>query len=445
MSSSSDVRLNVTPSQCLYNCPFKLIASGLQPGQPYTIVARSRFDDADPGYQCHAHFVADDCGVIDLDTAASQGGCYKGVDRMALAIRMQSLSQDRDEAKRSFHQRRYENPLKSIKISFTLHSGHIEPSTLPMFLINQQTPHIEALANQQQQQQQSPLATASVKRLIKSKDVNRFEVRRGRVRGILFLPKTDTVLPGIIDIAGIPYPGEVYDMSASMLAAQGYVTLALAYCNFDDLPKGINLDLEYFIEAVEWLHSLPQVKKGGIIVHSSCVGSIIAMHLAVHSPLVRAVIAINSGSYIFDGTMTYAGNNLDVNMRSERTIVNGVSHHRLPPKEELVIPIEKSHSSIPFLFIVGEEDSLTPPEHTTLLVSRLEKAGRGDKVKVVRYPGVGHVIKPPFTPAKATVSPKGPGLLVYFGGDPEAYYKYSEAIWKEIIAFIAQSTLVNKL
>ncbi len=181
---------------------------------------------------------------VDLDIAASQEGSYIGVDPMGLVLCMKSLLDDPDYEKCAFHQRRYENPLKSIKIQFALYSDHIDSLKVSC----------------------EPLATESVKRVLKSKDVNRFEVRQGRIRGVLFVPKRDTVLPGVVDIGGVPYPGEVYDIPASLIASHGYVTLALAYCDFDNLPSRSDTDFEYFLEALEWFHSLPQVKKYGLVI-----------------------------------------------------------------------------------------------------------------------------------------------------------------------------------
>ena len=62
------------------------------------------------------------------------------------------------------------------------------------------------------------------------------------------------------------------DLRASVLAMHGYVTFALAYANYKDLPDDHHLELEYFLEAVEYLHAPPSVVKEEVIVlgHSNC-------------------------------------------------------------------------------------------------------------------------------------------------------------------------------
>ena len=64
--------------------------------------------------------------------------------------------------------------------------------------------------------------------------------------------------PGIVDLFGAG--GGLPEYRASLLAGKGFAVMALAYYNYEDLPKGMeNLHLEYFEEAVNYLLSHPQV------------------------------------------------------------------------------------------------------------------------------------------------------------------------------------------
>ena len=64
--------------------------------------------------------------------------------------------------------------------------------------------------------------------------------------------------PGIVDILGAG--GGLLEYRASLLAGKGFAVMALAYYNYEDLPKGLeNLHLEYFEEAVNYLLNHPQV------------------------------------------------------------------------------------------------------------------------------------------------------------------------------------------
>ena len=40
--------------------------------------------------------------------------------------------------------------------------------------------------------------------------------------------------------------GGLREYRAALLASRGFAALALAYCDYDDLPTGMTLDLDYF-------------------------------------------------------------------------------------------------------------------------------------------------------------------------------------------------------
>lgn len=64
--------------------------------------------------------------------------------------------------------------------------------------------------------------------------------------------------PGIVDIYGVG--SGLLEYRASLLAGKGFAVMALAYHNYEDLPKGLEiLHLEYFEEAVNYLLDHPQV------------------------------------------------------------------------------------------------------------------------------------------------------------------------------------------
>lgn len=64
--------------------------------------------------------------------------------------------------------------------------------------------------------------------------------------------------PGLIDLYGTG--GGLVEYRASLLASRGFVTLALAYLAFEDIPAIPDiLELDYFGEAVEFLRKQQQV------------------------------------------------------------------------------------------------------------------------------------------------------------------------------------------
>lgn len=65
--------------------------------------------------------------------------------------------------------------------------------------------------------------------------------------------------PGIIDLFGVG--GGLLEYRASLLAGKGFAVMALAYYNYDDLPKTMEtMRIEYFEEAVNYLRGHPEVR-----------------------------------------------------------------------------------------------------------------------------------------------------------------------------------------
>lgn len=112
-------------------------------------------------------------------------------------------------------------------------------------------------------------------------------------------------LPAIIDLYGTR--GGLNEIRASLLASHGFVTLALAYFNFKDLPTSFtDLELEYFgvsrrrqvprmifspdsgslQEAIQMLLAHPQVLTEGVGVMGTSFGAELALLMASYFPQV---------------------------------------------------------------------------------------------------------------------------------------------------------------
>ena len=106
------------------------------------------------------------------------------------------------------------------------------------------------------------LASESCERWFLAPSVKRISVRHGRLRGTMFIPEGIKIsidiniiisldfylgegpFPGVIDLYGTG--GGLNECRAALLASKGFVTFALAFFNHEDLPKGIELEMEYF-------------------------------------------------------------------------------------------------------------------------------------------------------------------------------------------------------
>ena len=92
--------------------------------------------------------------------------------------------------------------------------------------------------------------------------------------------------------------GGLQEARASLLVSHDYVTLALAFYSFDDLPRTLEVELEYFVEAIKFVSSLPYVRKSGIGISALCYGGLLAMHLAMICPQIKAVVSIYGTSFL---------------------------------------------------------------------------------------------------------------------------------------------------
>lgn len=69
--------ITVLPRSGLADQPLDIRVTGLEPREPITMAAS--MDDGKSQFISHAYFKADPSGVVDLRTAKSFGGCYKGL------------------------------------------------------------------------------------------------------------------------------------------------------------------------------------------------------------------------------------------------------------------------------------------------------------------------------------------------------------------------------
>ncbi|XP_078364280.1 bile acid-CoA:amino acid N-acyltransferase-like [Oculina patagonica] len=98
---------------------------------------------------------------------------------------------------------------------------------------------------------------------------------------------------GVIDMLG--GPGGLVEFKASLLASRGFAALALAYMDYEDLPRNqLAMDMEYFEEAANWLSNHPKVLPHGIGVHASSYGALMALLMAsLQLNAVKAIVAIS--------------------------------------------------------------------------------------------------------------------------------------------------------
>ncbi|XP_075470438.1 acyl-coenzyme A thioesterase 1-like isoform X2 [Ascaphus truei] len=409
-SRCMSVSLQASPGGCLWDEPLRVTVSGLSAGQEVTLRAAVT-DEGGETFTSLGRYRAGSRGELELSRSpALQGGSFCGVEPEGPLWSLQPRTPFRRLLRRDV-----QTPLR---LELALYQDHEPPGRL--------------------------LATAAQERSFMREGVTRSPVREGRVRGSLFLPPGSGPFPAVIDLYGTG--GGLMEHRASLLANHGFLTLALAYFDYDDLPKSIiGLDLGYFREAVEFLRSQPQVNNQEIGVVGISKGSDLAISMATFLPGIKAAVGISGcGANTFaplqcDGFVLPG---LEFNSEKIKFTESGVldfseamDDPRDPAHEKCLIPVEKSSAA--FLLLSGSDDMNWPSAaYSDQLVSRLR--GHGKDVEFYCYPGAGHLLEPPNFPLCRASHHKLLGVPMLWGGQTKDHARAQVDAWQKIQSFLSK-------
>jgi dienelactone hydrolase len=218
---------------------------------------------------------------------------------------------------------------------------------------------------------------------------------------------------------------------ASLLAARGYPTLALAYFDEPGLPKDLaRIPLEYFARALRWLGKQPGVDSTKLVVAGISRGSEAAQLLGVHYPqLVHAVVALVPSNAPVCGIPPYTGQNVLRCLGPAWTFLGkGIPYsHFAAPYATPQIPDERIDG--PVFLDCGGQDALWPScLMAQAIVSRLRSHGFRHAVTLLDYPDAGHGVGSlfPYDPAHFPT-----------GGTPDADQRGRAAGWPRLLAFLS--------
>ncbi|XP_004399448.1 PREDICTED: acyl-coenzyme A thioesterase 4 [Odobenus rosmarus divergens] len=397
--------------RCSWDEPVRIAVRGLAPRQPVTLRASLR-DEKGALFRAHARYQADAGGLLDLARAPALGGSFTGLEPMGLLWALEP-----DKPFWRFVKRDVQTP---FAVELEVLDGH------------------------------KPDARRVLGRAVHERDflrpgVRREPVRAGRVRATLFLPPGPGPFPGIIDIFGIG--GGLMEYRASLLAGHGFATLALAYYNFEDLPKEIDsIHLDYFEEALCYMLQHSKVKGPGIGLLGISLGADICLSMASFLKNISATVSINGSGFSGNTAIHYKQTcipSLGYDFRRIKVAFSGlldivdirndiVGGHENPS----MIPIEKAQG--PILFIVGQDDRNWRSELYAQIASERLQAHGKEKPQIISYPGTGHYIEPPYFPLCPASVHKFLNKSVIWGGEPRAHSKAQEDAWKQILTFFCK-------
>ncbi|KAM3918773.1 acyl-coenzyme A thioesterase 1-like [Leptodactylus fuscus] len=418
----SAVSLHVSPGRCLYDDPLQLQVRGLSPGQDVSLHT-ALSDEGGQLFTSVGRYRADSSGELDVSRSpALEGGSYTGVEPEGPLWSLEPQTPLRRLLKK--------NVRSPFQLRFSLHQDH-PPGAL--------------------------LAAAVQERSFLGEGVTRVPVREGRVRGSLFLPPGPGPFPGVIEVQGTG--GGLLEYKASLLANRGFATLALAYYNYEDLPKDMKeFRLEYFEEAVSYMLQHPQVKGPGIglLGHSKGGDLVLSMSSFLKGIAATAVVngsVANIGAALHYKDITLLPIGFDLKKLKHPQPGVGDIHDILNnPLEEAnrksLIPVGRADCK--FLFIVaGDDRNWKSDFHAQTACQLLAEEGK-EKPEVVIYPKAGHYIEPPHFPLCKASMHRLIGLPVVWGGEPKAHALAQVDSWQRIQAFFhkylnQKSVLENKL
>lgn len=202
------------------------------------------------GYVSVAAFEADEEGVIDLGRDAPTWGSWPGVDPDGFWWSMM------------FDWNRHDEELGFDDIAITV--------TVEDDIETQRTLHRYDVAP----------------------GVREIAVTDGEIVGVVYAPEGDGPFPAVLTFGGSEGGLESGDRLARQLASQGFVGMGLAYFAAPGVPEWlVEIPVEYFERAAQWLLDLPEVDGGQVGVWGGSRGGEVALLLGSVLPEVGAVVA----------------------------------------------------------------------------------------------------------------------------------------------------------
>jgi dienelactone hydrolase len=431
--------ITVTPTRALVDTPLEIHLTGFTPGQEITVQAKV-IDAMGIAWESQAVYETGADGNVDLNEQAPVSGPYKDADPMGLIWSMTPSD-------------------KTGQPKFFIRPLDLSPITIAFAALRGD----KVVANSQ------------AVRLQQADGVKRIVVRKNGLFGTLFLPPGDGPHPAITLVSGSG--GGLSEPGAALFASHGYAGFALAYFNYETLPKAlVEIPLEYFKKAIQYLQSLDSIDSERLAISGGSRGGELALLLGSSFPQYKAVIADvpsnvlwggfgykNAGgpkpAWVYKGkAIPFMDNEPDTEIyayvgeyikRGEAipTTQGFLETMRRFPEtlKKAEIPVEKING--PILMISGDDDQMWPSaQFSDMAMDRLKAHNFEKPFSHFKYSGAGHAMPAPYFPCNA-INIKHPvdGGFYALGGTPEANYRAGVDSWNKKLEFLKKylSRLTN--
>lgn len=255
-STDRAAAIRIAPVVSLADEPLRISISGLS-ANALASIELSSTDSRGTKWLSSAAFRADARGRIDVDRTPALGGSYRGAWGMGLVASM-------------------------LPKTRSLAGTYVWAGARPLLFTVRVRVNREVVSSRIFQRK---LSSRAIRREVEPLSKTGFF-------GEYYAPTGLVKRPAVVAFGGAA-GGLRTSLLASMLAARGYPTLALAYFEEPGLPQGLHgIPLEYFGKALTWLRSRPEVDADRVFTLGISRGSEAALLLGVHFPeLVHGVIA----------------------------------------------------------------------------------------------------------------------------------------------------------
>lgn len=362
-SHARHVAITVTPRSSLEDQPIDIRVDGLQPKQGVYVTLSSR-DSNGVAFTARAAYAADGDGRLDLATAAPlEGSSYSGVWRMGLLTSMSA------------------------------------PNAPPHSLYGWDGPQRFRFGLSVSSEGRT-LAATRFRRSFSGVHVTtrRLDVAHDGFDGQLYAPAGARHRAAVLAFGGSE-GGDDGSWIGGRLASHGIPTLYIGYFHAPGLPdRLVNIPLEYFRRALEWLDRQPSVDPKRVSVFSGSYGSEPALLLGVHYPgLVHGVIATVPSDVVTCGIL---GADRPSGCLGPSWTLNGkplpYTAQQNDPHPSYVpaaaIPVERIHA--PVLLACGGRDQVWHScPYAKAIVAR--RRAHGEQTELDEYPRAGHFVGNP--------------------------------------------------
>ena len=432
--AATKVGITVDPAEVEIGEPVSVRLAGFPPNREVTLrattvgLAYPDLEDTGTMREAEATFQTDASGAVDLATQAPVSGSYAIANDMGLFWSMKAAGS-------VTHPTTASPPPQSPK-----------PGAFLQYR-TQLTAEVDG----------APVATAIVDQDLGSMDVTMTEISEGGLLGQFYLPPGPGPFPAVIVLSGSS--GGVTLRRPKVFAAEGFAVLSLPYFSYTSpidgtqLPSdAVELPLEYFGKAIDWLQARPGVDPDRIGIYGTSFGGQAAMLVGTKYPEIKSVIAIAPPTVTWDGgpgrsSFSFKGESVPFatpfGLESmaqpfrdavaagndfQPTLAGIVATAKADPETAAaIIPVERIKGSV--LIVSGTEDTQLPSVvYGELSMDRLKAHDFGFPYRHIIGEGAGHLIDVPYVDRSLEISEGG--------GNPVANELAGEAMWPVVLEYL---------